>query len=84
MFCAFLEIYCNYLFNIFLRVCGLSFLAGCNKPIKQDALRLGKMVQSTKFDGEFPVWHHWDCFFKAWSKLAYDVGLFSGNIHKVI
>lgn len=71
----------NFKIN-FLFICLSS--VGCNNPIKQDALRLGKMVQSTKFDGEFPVWHHWDCFFKSWSKLAYDVGLFSGKAASTI
>eukprot|EP00029_Vermamoeba_vermiformis_P007076 TRINITY_DN2952_c0_g1_i1.p1 TRINITY_DN2952_c0_g1~~TRINITY_DN2952_c0_g1_i1.p1 ORF type:complete len:941 (+),score=268.76 TRINITY_DN2952_c0_g1_i1:48-2870(+) len=65
-------------FKIEYAASGRSTCKGCSNPIKQDSLRLGKMVQSNKFDGEFPVWHHWDCFFKSWSKLAYDVGLFSG------
>ncbi|XP_035211537.1 poly [ADP-ribose] polymerase 1-like isoform X1 [Stegodyphus dumicola] len=36
----------------------------CKNKIEKDCLRMGVMVQSTQFDGKFPVWHHSDCFFK--------------------
>eukprot|EP01127_Copromyxa_protea_P001448 TRINITY_DN1143_c0_g3_i1.p1 TRINITY_DN1143_c0_g3~~TRINITY_DN1143_c0_g3_i1.p1 ORF type:complete len:959 (+),score=185.81 TRINITY_DN1143_c0_g3_i1:43-2919(+) len=39
---------------------------GCDGLIKQQTLRIAKMVASTKFDGEIPIWFHFDCFFKRW------------------
>ncbi|XP_071738186.1 poly [ADP-ribose] polymerase 1 isoform X2 [Rutidosis leptorrhynchoides] len=36
----------------------------CKSPIDKEILRLGKMVQSTKFDGFMPNWNHAKCIFK--------------------
>lgn len=36
----------------------------CRNTIGQGALRLGKMVRSPHFDGEIPLWHHFDCCFR--------------------
>ncbi|KAL3531248.1 hypothetical protein ACH5RR_010570 [Cinchona calisaya] len=33
----------------------------CKIPIDKEKLRLGKMVQSTQFDGFMPLWNHADC-----------------------
>eukprot|EP01117_Protostelium_nocturnum_P009436 TRINITY_DN3367_c0_g2_i2.p1 TRINITY_DN3367_c0_g2~~TRINITY_DN3367_c0_g2_i2.p1 ORF type:complete len:715 (-),score=172.83 TRINITY_DN3367_c0_g2_i2:1883-4027(-) len=35
----------------------------CQLPIAKDELRLGKLIQSTKFEGIFPLWMHYQCFF---------------------
>lgn len=36
----------------------------CKSNINKEALRLGKMVQSTQFDGFMPMWHHATCIMK--------------------
>ena len=33
----------------------------CSQKIPKDAVRIGKMVQSTSFDGLIPIWHHLNC-----------------------
>ncbi|XP_076905255.1 poly [ADP-ribose] polymerase 1-like [Bidens hawaiensis] len=33
----------------------------CKSPIAKETLRLGKMVQSTQFDGYMPTWNHAKC-----------------------
>ncbi|XP_024534740.1 poly [ADP-ribose] polymerase 1 [Selaginella moellendorffii] len=33
----------------------------CHDKIDKDELRLGRMVESPKFDGWIPVWHHYSC-----------------------
>ncbi|KAK7396422.1 hypothetical protein VNO78_17421 [Psophocarpus tetragonolobus] len=43
---------------------GRSSCRACKSPIPTEALRLGKMVQSTKFDGLMPMWNHASCIFK--------------------
>ncbi|KQK20109.1 poly [ADP-ribose] polymerase 1 [Brachypodium distachyon] len=40
---------------------GRSSCKSCKSPIGKDALRLGKMVQSTQFDGFMPLWNHASC-----------------------
>jgi hypothetical protein len=68
-------------FRVGYATSGRSMCKGCNKYIKQDTLRIGKMVQSTKFDGEFPLWHHFKCFFKSsFSKQANHIALFHGMV----
>jgi hypothetical protein len=59
---------------------GRSMCKKCQNYIKQDTLRIGKMVQSTKFDGEFPIWFHFKCFFQSYGKQASDIALFHGII----
>src|SRR5690606_3428190 len=34
-------------------------------------------VQSTTFDGEYPLWHHFDCFFKRFAKEVTSEGQFA-------
>lgn len=36
----------------------------CKSPINKEGFRLGKMVQSTQFDGFMPMWHHANCILK--------------------
>ncbi|TKY62377.1 Poly of ADP-ribose polymerase 1 [Spatholobus suberectus] len=43
---------------------GRSSCRTCKAPIASEALRLGKMVQSTKFDGLMPMWNHAACILK--------------------
>ncbi|CAL5193723.1 unnamed protein product [Lathyrus oleraceus] len=43
---------------------GRSSCRTCKSPIASEKLRLGKMVQSSKFDGLMPMWHHADCVMK--------------------
>ncbi|KAK7336847.1 hypothetical protein VNO77_17397 [Canavalia gladiata] len=43
---------------------GRSSCRTCKSTISSETLRLGKMVQSTKFDGLMPMWHHADCILK--------------------
>ncbi|XP_061354004.1 poly [ADP-ribose] polymerase 1 isoform X2 [Gastrolobium bilobum] len=43
---------------------GRSSCRTCKSPIASENLRLGKMVQSTKFDGLMPMWNHADCILK--------------------
>ncbi|KAL2321029.1 hypothetical protein Fmac_029998 [Flemingia macrophylla] len=40
---------------------GRSSCRTCKSPIASETLRLGKMVQSTKFDGLMPMWNHAAC-----------------------
>lgn len=36
-------------------------------------------VAATNFDGEIPLWHHFDCFFKRWKgELSFDT-VFQGH-----
>ena len=35
----------------------------CKNPIAKADLRLAVMIQSPKFDGKMPNWHHTKCFF---------------------
>jgi len=37
----------------------------CGEKIQQDDLRIGKMVQSERFDGLVPQWYHRECAFKS-------------------
>ncbi|KHJ46115.1 Poly(ADP-ribose) polymerase catalytic domain protein [Trichuris suis] len=37
----------------------------CQGVIEKDTLRMGIMIQSSRFDGRFPLWHHFSCF---WSR----------------
>uniref|UniRef100_A0A5S6QUU3 Poly [ADP-ribose] polymerase n=1 Tax=Trichuris muris TaxID=70415 RepID=A0A5S6QUU3_TRIMR len=39
----------------------------CREVIEKESLRLGIMIQSTRFDGRIPLWHHFSCF---WSRAA--------------
>eukprot|EP00927_Polykrikos_kofoidii_P026473 TRINITY_DN23554_c0_g1_i1.p1 TRINITY_DN23554_c0_g1~~TRINITY_DN23554_c0_g1_i1.p1 ORF type:complete len:899 (-),score=181.94 TRINITY_DN23554_c0_g1_i1:334-3030(-) len=34
----------------------------CKDRIEKNDLRIGKMEPSDRFDGFYPVWHHWKCF----------------------
>lgn len=43
---------------------GRSSCRTCKSPIASETLRLGKMVQSTKFDGLMPMWNHAACILK--------------------
>ncbi|XP_027350107.1 poly [ADP-ribose] polymerase 1 isoform X2 [Abrus precatorius] len=43
---------------------GRSSCRTCKSTIASETLRLGKMVQSTKFDGLMPMWNHVDCILK--------------------
>ncbi|KAK7284099.1 hypothetical protein RJT34_18838 [Clitoria ternatea] len=43
---------------------GRSSCRTCKNAIATEILRLGKMVQSTKFDGLMPMWNHADCILK--------------------
>ncbi|KAG5567452.1 hypothetical protein RHGRI_002863 [Rhododendron griersonianum] len=43
---------------------GRSSCKTCKTPIDKEVLRLGKMVQSTHFDGFMPMWNHADCIRK--------------------
>ncbi|RDY02952.1 Poly [ADP-ribose] polymerase 1, partial [Mucuna pruriens] len=43
---------------------GRSSCRTCKSPIASETLRLGKMVQSSKFDGLMPMWHHAACILK--------------------
>ncbi|KAJ7972680.1 Poly [ADP-ribose] polymerase [Quillaja saponaria] len=43
---------------------GRSSCKTCKSPIDKEKLRLGKMVQSTQFDGLMPMWNHVDCILK--------------------
>ncbi|KAL5059665.1 hypothetical protein RYX36_031269 [Vicia faba] len=43
---------------------GRSSCRTCKSPIASEKLRLGKMVQSSMFDGLMPMWHHADCVLK--------------------
>ncbi|OWM75258.1 hypothetical protein CDL15_Pgr023779 [Punica granatum] len=36
----------------------------CKSPIDKEKLRLGKMVQSSQFDGVIPMWNHATCIMK--------------------
>ncbi|XP_061405854.1 poly [ADP-ribose] polymerase 1 [Lethenteron reissneri] len=36
----------------------------CGGNIEKDCLRLAVMVQSPRFDGKVPQWHHFQCFWK--------------------
>ncbi|KAM7260198.1 hypothetical protein ACFE04_015939 [Oxalis oulophora] len=36
----------------------------CKSPIDKEVFRLGKMVQSTQFDGFMPMWNHASCILK--------------------
>lgn len=47
---------------------GRSICQKCKDFIDEDDLRIGKKVQSDKFDGEIPLWHHFDCFWKSLGK----------------
>ncbi|XP_054714565.1 poly [ADP-ribose] polymerase 1-like [Uloborus diversus] len=50
----------------------------CKEPIQKDSLRMGIMVQSPKFDGKVPLWHHSHCFFqKKQVKTTADIANFS-------
>lgn len=40
----------------------------CSSPIAQGELRVGKLVQAANFDGEYPLWHHYACFFTRFGK----------------
>lgn len=37
----------------------------CGEKIEKDLLRVGKITQSTSFDGMMTAWHHLECVFKA-------------------
>ncbi|KAK9067559.1 hypothetical protein SSX86_011670 [Deinandra increscens subsp. villosa] len=43
---------------------GRSSCKTCKIPIDKEKLRLGKMIEATKFDGFMPVWHHAQCILK--------------------
>ncbi|KAK2387997.1 Poly [ADP-ribose] polymerase 1 [Trifolium repens] len=43
---------------------GRSSCRTCKIPIASESLRLGKMVQSSKFDGLMPMWNHAQCILK--------------------
>lgn len=43
---------------------GRSSCRSCKSPIATEKLRLGKMVQSSKFDGLMPMWNHAECILK--------------------
>ncbi|CAJ1901832.1 unnamed protein product [Sphenostylis stenocarpa] len=43
---------------------GRSSCRTCKSPIASETLRLGKMVQSSKFDGFMPMWNHAACILK--------------------
>ncbi|KAI4364087.1 hypothetical protein MLD38_020224 [Melastoma candidum] len=43
---------------------GRSSCKTCKSPIDKEALRLGKMVQSSQFDGFIPMWNHASCILK--------------------
>ncbi|CAL0310383.1 unnamed protein product [Lupinus luteus] len=43
---------------------GRSSCRTCKSPIASEDLRLGKMVQSSKFDGLMPMWNHATCILK--------------------
>ncbi|XP_012569391.1 poly [ADP-ribose] polymerase 1 [Cicer arietinum] len=43
---------------------GRSSCRSCKTPIATEKLRLGKMVQSSKFDGLMPMWNHAECILK--------------------
>lgn len=43
---------------------GRSSCKTCKSPIDKDKLRLGKMVQSSHFDGFMPLWNHAGCILK--------------------
>ncbi|XP_020212076.1 poly [ADP-ribose] polymerase 1 [Cajanus cajan] len=43
---------------------GRSSCRTCKSPIASETLRLGKMVQSSKFDGLMPMWNHAACILK--------------------
>lgn len=48
----------------------------CRQKIDMDDLRVARMVQSQKFDGKIPEWHHYDCFFSTYKVI--DIGYVSG------
>ncbi|KAI3806057.1 hypothetical protein L1987_21948 [Smallanthus sonchifolius] len=43
---------------------GRSSCKACKIPIDKEKLRLGKMIEATKFDGFMPMWHHAQCVLK--------------------
>ncbi|KAL4370964.1 poly [ADP-ribose] polymerase 1 [Arachis hypogaea] len=43
---------------------GRSSCRTCKAPIDKEQFRLGKMVQSTKFDGIMAMWNHADCILR--------------------
>ncbi|MCL7037376.1 hypothetical protein MKW94_019800 [Papaver nudicaule] len=43
---------------------GRSSCKTCKSPIDKEALRLGKMVVATQFDGFMPMWNHAGCILK--------------------
>lgn len=43
---------------------GRSSCRTCKNPIDKEVFRLGKMVQSTQFDGFMPMWNHAHCILK--------------------
>lgn len=43
---------------------GRSSCRSCKSPIDKETLRLGKMVQSSQFDGFMPMWNHASCILK--------------------
>ena len=45
---------------------GKSKCATCQQLINKDDLRMGAMVNSTKFDGQYPMWSHMSCFEDRW------------------
>lgn len=54
---------CDYDFVAEYAKSGRAACTKCKAKIAQDALRLGKMVQSPRFDGRVPQWFHVECFF---------------------
>eukprot|EP01060_Flectonema_neradi_P019670 TRINITY_DN2692_c0_g1_i1.p1 TRINITY_DN2692_c0_g1~~TRINITY_DN2692_c0_g1_i1.p1 ORF type:complete len:930 (+),score=235.99 TRINITY_DN2692_c0_g1_i1:54-2843(+) len=45
---------------------GKSKCTTCQQLIDKDDLRIGAMVNSTKFDGQYPMWSHATCFEDRW------------------
>eukprot|EP01064_Diplonema_japonicum_P006962 TRINITY_DN1474_c0_g1_i4.p1 TRINITY_DN1474_c0_g1~~TRINITY_DN1474_c0_g1_i4.p1 ORF type:complete len:938 (+),score=365.76 TRINITY_DN1474_c0_g1_i4:62-2875(+) len=50
----------------------------CKQQVDKDALRIGAIIQSTKFDGTYPQWHHETCFEDTW--MPKNPGLFTSSL----
>ncbi|RYR01019.1 hypothetical protein Ahy_B06g079884 isoform C [Arachis hypogaea] len=50
---------------------GRSSCRTCKAPIDKEQFRLGKMVQSTKFDGIMAMWNHADCILRKSNQINY-------------
>jgi len=66
-------------FKVDYALSGRSTCKACNNFIQQDSMRIGQMVQATTFDGEFPVWHHFQCFFNRFGDSIEDISVFVGR-----